>query len=91
MHYNSSVLARHASCDFSRAYLMSQELPKAGQPTRQLSMFDTACIIVGIIIAIFIVIFVGRNLWHGDELEQDQAVGNNVATEHTGPSYNQRL
>jgi amino acid transporter len=50
MHYNSSVLARHASRNFSRAYLMSQELPKAGQPTRQLSMFDTACIIVGIII-----------------------------------------
>lgn len=46
--------------------------------------------IVGIIIAIFVVIFVGRNLWHGEELEQDQAVGSNVATEHTGPSYNQR-
>ncbi|MFP6750207.1 MAG: amino acid permease [Pirellulaceae bacterium] len=29
---------------------MSQKLSKAGQPTRQLTMFDTACIIVGIII-----------------------------------------
>ncbi|WP_312218229.1 hypothetical protein [Sphingobium yanoikuyae] len=46
--------------------------------------------VVSTIIAIFIIIFVGRNLWHGEELEQDQAVGNNVATEHTGPSYNQR-
>lgn len=27
--------------------------------------------VVGTIIAIFIIIFVGRNLWHGEELEQD--------------------
>ncbi|MDP7205885.1 MAG: amino acid permease, partial [Pirellulaceae bacterium] len=29
---------------------MSHKLLKTGQPTRQLTMFDTACIIVGIII-----------------------------------------
>ena len=46
--------------------------------------------ICGVIIALFIIIFVARNVWHGEELEQDQATGNNVATEHTGPSYNQQ-
>lgn len=46
--------------------------------------------ICGVIIALFIIIFVARNFWHGEELEQDQATGNNVATEHTGPSYNQQ-
>ena len=46
--------------------------------------------ICGVIIALFIIIFVARNVWHGEELERDQATGNNVATEHTGPSYNQQ-
>lgn len=46
--------------------------------------------IFGVIIALFIFIFVARNVWHGEEMEQDQATGNNVATEHTGPSYNQQ-
>lgn len=34
---------------------------------------------VAILVAIMIVIFVGRNLWHGEELEEDQAAGANVA------------
>lgn len=46
--------------------------------------------ICGVIVAVFIIMFVARNVWHSEELEQDQATGNNVATEHTGPSYNQR-
>ena len=46
--------------------------------------------ICGVIIALFIIIFVARNVWHGEELEQDQVTGDNVATEHTGPSYNQQ-
>ncbi len=45
--------------------------------------------ICGVIIALFIIIFVAKNVWHGEELEQDQITGNNVATEHSGPSYNQ--
>ncbi|HUD91109.1 hypothetical protein [Sphingobium sp.] len=49
-----------------------------------------AALICGIVLALFIVIFVARNVWHGEELEQDQATGNNVATEHTGPSYSGR-
>ncbi|WP_341896675.1 hypothetical protein [Sphingobium sp. YR657] len=47
-------------------------------------------VICSVIIALFIIIFVARNVWHGEELEQDQVTGNNVATEHTGPSYNQQ-
>ena len=46
--------------------------------------------ICGVIIALFIIIFVARNVWHGEELEQEQATGNNVATEHTGPADNQQ-
>lgn len=57
-------------------------------PTRRFER--AAVIVVGIVLAMFILVFVGRNVWHGEELKQDQATGNNVATEHTGPNYNQR-
>jgi len=57
-------------------------------PTRRFER--AAMIIVGIVLAMFVLVFVGRNFWHGDELQEDQVTGNNVATEHTGRSYNQR-
>ena len=47
-------------------------------------------VIACIILAMFVIVFVGRNFWHGEELQQDEASGNNVATEHSGPSYNQQ-
>ncbi|MEW6626344.1 MAG: hypothetical protein AB1431_06095 [Pseudomonadota bacterium] len=63
-------------------------MPSHDRPSSR-RLGKAGAIICGVIIALFIVIFVARNVWHGDELEQDQATGNNVATEHTGPSYNQ--
>lgn len=47
-----------------------------------------AIVIACIVLAMFAIVFAGRNLWHGKELKEDQATGNNVATEHS-PSYNQ--
>lgn len=40
-----------------------------------------------IVIAVIIIIFLARNIWHSEELKDEQMTGNNVATEHTGPSY----
>ncbi|WP_022681728.1 hypothetical protein [Sphingobium bisphenolivorans] len=49
-----------------------------------------AIVIVVIVLAMFVLVFVGRNVWHGEELHEDQATGNNMATEHTGPNFNQK-
>ncbi|MFD1107244.1 hypothetical protein [Sphingobium olei] len=51
-------------------------------PTRR--MERAAIFTVCVVIAIIICVFVGLNLWHGQELKQDQATGDNRATEHTG-------
>lgn len=40
--------------------------------------------VVCIILAIIACVFVGFNLWHGEQLKEDQATGENRATEHTG-------
>jgi len=48
-----------------------------------------AILIVCIVLVMFVIVFIARNFWHADELHQDQASGNNVATEHSGPSYNE--
>ncbi|MBT2245077.1 MULTISPECIES: hypothetical protein [Sphingobium] len=47
-------------------------------------------LIAVIVILVAFLIFVGRNFWHGEELQEDQSVGDNLATEHSGPSYNQK-
>lgn len=51
-------------------------------PTRR--MERAAIFVVCAVIAIIICVFVGLNSWHGQELKEDQAAGDNRATEHTG-------
>ncbi|HKY80554.1 MAG TPA: hypothetical protein VJM09_03690 [Sphingobium sp.] len=43
-------------------------------------------IILALIAAIILVIFVGRNIWHGEELQENQEAGNNVAGTYQGQS-----
>jgi hypothetical protein len=45
-----------------------------------------AAIILGIVAAIILVIFFGRNVWHGEELQENQETGDNVATNYQGQS-----
>lgn len=39
-----------------------------------------------VIVALILILFVGRNIWHGEELQQDQQAGNNVASNYQGQS-----
>lgn len=55
----------------------------AKPPRRRLEKAGFA--IAGIVILVMFLVFVGRGLWHGEELKEDQATGANSATEHTQP------
>ncbi|HUD93352.1 hypothetical protein [Sphingobium sp.] len=46
--------------------------------------------IVGIVLAVIVVVFVGRNLWHGEALKEDEQTGQNRATTHEGATVNER-
>ena len=43
-------------------------------------------LIVLIIAVIIAILFIGRNVWHGEELQDNQEVGNNVAGNYQGQS-----
>lgn len=43
--------------------------------------------IIAIVVACAVTVFIGMNVWHGQELKNDQATGENRATEHTPPNY----
>lgn len=47
-------------------------------------MERAAVFVVCAVIAIIICVFVGLNSWHGQELKEDQATGDNRATKHAG-------
>lgn len=51
--------------------------PKAGRATALILL------VIAVVIAI---IFIGRNVWHGEELQDDQQAGNNVASSYQGQS-----
>ncbi len=46
-----------------------------------------AIYIVGIFAIVFLIVFLGRNIWHGEELGEDQATGQNLTNTHDQPSY----
>ncbi|EZP74345.1 hypothetical protein BV96_00433 [Sphingomonas paucimobilis] len=47
-----------------------------------------AAIIIAILAAIIFVIFIARNVWHGEELQENQTTGNNVTDSYQGqPQY----
>ena len=53
--------------------------PKAGR---------AAAFITLVIAMIIAIIFIGRNVWHGEELHDNQEVGDNVASNYQGqPNY----
>jgi hypothetical protein len=68
---------------------MTDRIPPSEQPSGR-RLQRAGCAIVVIILAIILAVFLARNIWHGEESQEDQATGNNVATQHTGPSYNQQ-
>ncbi len=43
-------------------------------------------LIVLIIAVIIAILFIGRNVWHGEELQDNQEAGNNVAGNYQGQS-----
>ena len=45
-----------------------------------------AVLIVLIIAVIIAILFIGRNVWHGEELQDNQEAGNNVAGNYQGQS-----
>jgi hypothetical protein len=45
-----------------------------------------AALIILVIAVIIAIIFIGRNVWHGEELRDNQAAGNNVAGNYQGQS-----
>ncbi|MGA1809656.1 MULTISPECIES: hypothetical protein [Sphingobium] len=47
-------------------------------------------LIAGIVISLLLSIFMCHNFWQAEEMNEDQAAGNNAATAHTGPSYSQK-
>ena len=65
---------------------MTERMPPSEQPSAR-RLQRAGCWVVGLILAIVIVIFLARNIWHGEELHQDQVSGNANVTQHTGKSY----
>ncbi|HWV12846.1 MAG TPA: hypothetical protein VN110_06070 [Sphingobium sp.] len=51
--------------------------PKAGR---------AAAFIILVIAMVIAIIFIGRNIWHGEELQDNQQAGNNVAGNYQGQS-----
>lgn len=46
-----------------------------------------AAILITLVIAVIIaIIFIGRNVWHGEALQDNQEAGNNVAENYQGQS-----
>ena len=46
-----------------------------------------ASYIVLIFVVVFLTVFFGRNIWHNEELSEDQATGQNLTNTHDQPSY----
>ena len=65
---------------------MTERMPPSEQPSAR-RLQRAGCWVVGLILAIVIVIFLARNIWHGEELQEDQARGGANVTQHTGKSY----
>lgn len=70
----------------ARFVTMVEKLPEAEQPSTR-KKERAALWVVGIVVAIVIVIFLGRNIGHGEELNDDQEAGNNVAQSHVGQTH----
>lgn len=62
---------------------MVKHIPEPEQPSTR-KKERAALWVVGIVVAIVIVIFLGRNIWHGEELQNSQEAGNNVAQSREG-------
>lgn len=45
-----------------------------------------AALVLLVIAAIVLIIFFARNIWHGEELRENQEAGNNVAENYQGQS-----
>lgn len=45
-----------------------------------------AVLIILVIAVIIAILFIGRNVWHAEELQDNQEVGNNVAGSYQGQS-----
>ncbi|ANI79549.1 MULTISPECIES: hypothetical protein [Sphingobium] len=45
-----------------------------------------AVLVLLVIAAIILIIFFARNIWHGEELQENQEAGNNVAENYQGQS-----
>ncbi|ETI64889.1 hypothetical protein C100_05260 [Sphingobium sp. C100] len=61
-------------------------MPPSQQPSGR-RLQRAGCWVVAIILAIILVIFVARNIWHGEELHEDQVTGEANVTQHTAKSY----
>jgi len=46
-----------------------------------------AVVVVGLVIAMAVITFVGMNIWHAQDLATEQAEDGNRATEHTPPNF----
>ncbi|APL94556.1 hypothetical protein EWH08_07535 [Sphingobium indicum] len=46
--------------------------------------------VVGIVLLVIAVVFIGRNFWHHDVLKEDQQTGENRADDHEGLTPNEK-
>ena len=61
-------------------------MPDPNQPSpRRLGL--AGIYIVAIVLAVFVFVFFARNIWHGEELNEDQATGQNLSNTHDQPAY----
>ena len=58
--------------------------PEPPPPPREIGR--AAILVLLVVAAIFLIIFFARNIWHAEELKDDQQSGNNVAENYQGQS-----
>ncbi|AHE57162.1 hypothetical protein [Sphingomonas sanxanigenens] len=61
-------------------------MPDPNQPSPR-RLGRAGIYIVAIVLAVFVFIFFARNIWHGEELNEDQATGQNLSNAHAEPAY----
>lgn len=65
---------------------MTDRIPPSEQPSAR-RLQRAGCWVVAIVLALVVIIFVARNIWHEEALDEDQATGANLVQPHTGKSY----
>lgn len=72
----------------TRQSMMMESVPMSeSQKPGSRALGRVSIYIAALFAFVFLVVFFGRNIWHGKELSEDQATGQNLTNTHDRPSY----